>query len=271
MMCCAIQGCMIDSKPINWSMFLLVTLIAGSGSATAQHSVAGGQNPPLPLEQVVKNLESRNARRAAALTEFKGERTYQMEYRGFPSNHDAQMVVTLDYQAPDSKKFKVVSQTGSKFIIEHVFKKLLEGEIEAAKPENRNKTALTRENYEFELAGYETASEGNQYVLNLIPKTKNKFLYRGKIWVDAKDFAVVRIAAEPGKNPSFWIKKTEIHHKYVKVNDFWLPEENRTESEIRLGGKATLSIEYRDYRIIKACPLNAADGVVQTASTGVSR
>jgi hypothetical protein len=89
------------------------------------------------------------------------------------------------------------------------------------------------------------------------PKTRNKFLYRGKIWVDAQDFAVVRIG-EPGKNPSFWIKKTEIVHQYVKVNDFWLPSENHTESLIRLGGRATLTIEYRDYKITRATPLPEA-------------
>jgi hypothetical protein len=90
-----------------------------------------------------------------------------------------------------------------------------------------------------------------------LPKTKNKFLYRGKIWVDAQDFAVVRIEGEPGKNPSMWIKKTGIAHKYVKVDGFWLPAENHTESFIRLGGKATLSIEYQDYKILKTAPLNA--------------
>jgi hypothetical protein len=144
-------------------------------------------------------------------------------------------------------------------VIDHVFKKLLEGEQEAANQENRERAALTSENYDFALAGYEITADGAQYVLNLLPKTRNKFLYRGKIWVDAKDFAVVRIEAEPAKNPSFWIKKAEIEHKYIKVNDFWLPAENHTESVIRLGGRATLSIEYKDYRITKAAPVRGTE------------
>ena len=160
-----------------------------------------------------------------------------MQYRGFPSDRDAEMVVSVTYRAPDSKEFSVLSQTGSKFIIDRVFKKLLEGEQEAANEENRRNTALTTENYDFTSAGYENTPEGERYVLNLLPKTKNKYLYRGKIWVDAKDFAVVRIEGEPAKNPSFWIKKTEVKHRYVKVNDFWLPAENHTESVIRLGGR----------------------------------
>lgn len=238
-----------------------LTLCAGSYVASGQHITEqerAAEGAPLSLEQVVTNLEERNAQRAAALKEFEGKRIYRMQYRGFPSDRDAEMVVKVSFRAPNSKAFTVVSQTGSNFVIDHVFKKLLEGEQEAVQAENRQDTALTRQNYNFQLAGYETTPKGSQYVLKLFPRTKNKFLYRGKVWVDAKDFAVVRIEAEPGKNPSFWIKKTDIAHRYVKVNDFWLPAENRTESLVRLGGKATLSIEYQDYKIIKATPLNAA-------------
>ncbi|HKV78242.1 MAG TPA: hypothetical protein VJP02_08895 [Candidatus Sulfotelmatobacter sp.] len=238
---------------------IVLGLVSAPYAVTAQENAAGpGTQPnPLTLEQVLANLEQRNAQRTAALQQFEGKRTYRMEYRGFPSDRDAEMVVKVNFRAPNSKEFTVLSQTGSKFVIDHIFKKLLEGEQEALKVENRHDTALTRQNYDFELVGYDTTPDGAQYVLKLLPKTKNKFLYRGKIWVDARDFAVVRIEGEPGKNPSMWIKKTGIAHKYVKVDGFWLPAENHTESFIRLGGKATLSIEYQDYKIIKTAPIDA--------------
>lgn len=218
----------------------------------AEESTSSIKDSALPVEEIVRNLQQKNAQRAAALTGFEGTRVYRMQYHGFPSDHDAEMQVNVTYHSPDAKQFTVVSSKGSKFIIDHVFKKLLEGEQEAANAENRRRTALSTENYDFSLAGYENSAEGGRYILALLPKTKNRFLYRGKIWVDAKDFAVVRIEGEPGKNPSFLIKKTEIAHKYVKVNDFWLPAENHTESIIRLGGTAILSIEYRDYKITGA-------------------
>jgi len=228
----------------------------GPGSVQSSHST---QTTSLPAEQIAKKLQERNAQRAAALDQFNGTRVYRMQYRGFPSDRDAEMVVHMTFHAPDAKEFIVVSQSGSKFVIEHVFKKLLEGEQEAANEENRRNSALSTDNYEFTSAGYETAPEGAQYVLNLLPRNKNKFLYRGKIWVDAKDFAVVRIEGEPAKNPSWWIKKTEVRHRYVKVNDFWLPAENHTESVIRLGGRAILSIEYKDYKITKAAPVGGSE------------
>jgi hypothetical protein len=238
---------------LGWSFAAMCRpLLEEDKPEAAPQPVASGT---LTVEEVIKKLQENNAQRAAALDQYQATRIYRMQYRGFPSNRDAEMVVNMTYHSPNSKEFKVVSTTGAKFIIDHVFKKLLEGEQEAASDENRRRTALSTENYDFSLAGFEAAPDGGEYVLNLIPRTKNKFLYRGKIWIDAKDFAVVQIKGEPGKNPSFWIKKTDIEHRYVKVSDFWLPAENRTESVIRLGGVATLSIEYKDYKVIKAAPL----------------
>jgi len=239
---------------------LMAALLLAPAALTAQQSDISPltlDRAPLPLEQVVANLEARNAQRATALAEFEGERIYRMQYRGFPSNREAEMLVKVTFRAPNNKQFKVISESGSRFIIDHVFKKLLEGEEEAARGDNRQQTALTRANYNFELSGYDVSPEGGTYVLNLLPKTKNKFLYRGKIWVDGEDFAVTRIEGEPGKNPSMWIRKTSIAHRYTKVEGFWLPAENRTESLIRLGGTATLSIHYQNYKIIKS-PVRAA-------------
>jgi len=259
---------------MNLAMALPVVLTLASVPCvvTAQQdadSEPSTRPSPISLEQVLANLEQRNAQRAAALEQFEGKRIYRMQYRGFPSDRDAEMVVKVSFRAPNSKEFTVLSQTGSKFVIDHIFRKLLEGEQEALKAENRHDTALTRQNYDFELMGYDTTPDGPQYVIKLLPKTKNKFLYRGKIWIDAKDFAVVRIEGEPGKNPSMWIKKTGTAHRYVKVDDFWLPAENHTESFIRLGGKATLSIEYQDYKIIKATPLDAIRKPRPRGNTGL--
>ena len=91
------------------------------------------------------------------------------------------------------------------------------------------------------------------------PKVPTKLLDRGRIWVNARDFAVCRIEAQPAKNPSIWIKRTDIHHSYLKVGDFWLPKENTSISIVRLGGRATLTIEYQNYEILSADPLPETD------------
>jgi len=251
--------CLWRTLPFALSLSLSVTAAARQ----APESRSPGNNSPLTLDQILGNLELRNAQRAAALEQFEGKRIYRMQYHGFPGDKAAEMVVKVSFHAPDSKQFTVISETGSKFVIDHVLKKLLESEQDAFKGDNQQAMALTRDNYDFQLAGYEPGPGGGQYVLKLLPKTKNKYLYRGTIWIDAKDFAVARMEGEPGKNPSMWIKKTDIAHRYAKIGDFWLPAENLTESSTRLGGRATLSIQYQDYKIIKASPSKAAKIVLQ--------
>jgi hypothetical protein len=167
------------------------------------------------------------------------------------------MTVEATYDSPATKSFKVTSQTGSKLVIDRVFKRLLESEKEAAAPEMHARTLLNRDNYDFVLIGFESSGvnssgKGSQYVLAVYPKVKSKYVYRGKVWVDGTDFAVTRIDAEPAQNPSFWTKKNEVHHEYMKVQDFWLPRRNESVSYIRLGGRATLTIEYNNYRVSDA-------------------
>src|SRR5215469_12400047 len=214
---------------------------------------AEGQSPvpadSLNAEQIVAKMTQSSLERERSLRELDGSRLYHLQYHGLASNKDAEMRVRMSFRAPATKRFTIVSQSGSSLMIDHVLKKLLENEQEAMAPENRRLTALTPDNYEFSFVGYEPDPDGGLYVLNVTPRNRNKFLYKGRIWVSARDFAVTRIEAVPAKNPSFWIKRTQIFHRYVKIGDFWLPAENRTESQIRLGGQALLTIEYANYQI----------------------
>jgi hypothetical protein len=227
---------------------------------------AGAQQPdtapvanraPLTAQEVVHNLVQMNLHRVQALHAYQGTRTYRVEYHGFPGTRSAEMVVNVKYLSPGTKDFIVQSATGSKLIIDKVFKKLLEAEKEALDAEIQRRSALTDDNYRFTLVGYESGFSGATYVLNVEPRTKDKFLYRGRIWVDAGDFAVVRLEAEPAKNPSFWTKKAEIVQVYMKVSDFWLPAYNHSVTAIRLGGQAELTIDYKDYEIMGASGMSS--------------
>ena len=231
---------------LSWVALIPVPKLMSADSGSAPPSL-----PPISLsaDQVVDNLVRKNQERAQALMHSEGTRVYHLAYRGFPSDRDAEMTVKATYDSPSSKEFKIVSESGSKLILNRVFKKLLDGEKEAAQPAVNARTQLNRDNYDFELVGYELSNTGGQYVLHVTPKSRSKYVYLGKVWVDGVDFAVTRIEVEPSQNPSFWTKKSEIHHEYKKVGAFWLPARNESVSYIRLGGRATLTIEYTDYRV----------------------
>ena len=162
--------------------------------------------PGISAGEIVARLNQSNQRRAAALHAYEGKRSYTLTYRGFPSGRDAEIEVVSHYQAPGSKRFDVISETGSKMIQSKVFDKLLEVESESAHAENLRETALTPGNYTFTLLGSKPSPYGGCYRLGVEPRRDNKLLYRGEICVNAADFAVETIDAEPAKNPSFWTK-----------------------------------------------------------------
>ena len=217
----------------------------------AQQPAASTANFPAVLseEAVVSKMIQRNLERAKALATFHGTRLYRLEYQGFPGPRSAEMLVDVKYEFPATEEFTIRSATGSKLLIEGVLKKLLQKEKETLQPENQSHIALNNENYSFSLAGPENSPGGSSYILTVEPRTKNKLLYRGRIWVDAEDFAVVRIEAAAAVNPSFWLKGTKVEQIYFKVTDFWLPASNRSTSDTRLGGRAVLTIEYKDYQV----------------------
>jgi hypothetical protein len=239
---------------LAWATLNPVPRLAASDSGTPS---ASKSTTSLSAEQVVDNLVRKNQERAQALQHSEGTRVYHLTYRGFPGDRDAEMTVEATFDSPSTKEFKVVSEHGSKLILNRVFKKLLEGEKEAAQPAISARTQLNRDNYTFELLAYEPSNAGGQYVLGVTPKSRSKYVYRGKVWVDGTDFAVTHLEAEPILNPSFWTKKSEIHHEYKKVGEFWLPVRNESVSYIRLGGRATLTIEYKDYRV--TAPVSQAE------------
>jgi hypothetical protein len=252
----------IHLKVALFSVQLLICL--GSwrpAMAQISHTLASGPQNVLTTEQVVDRLVQRNLERAHALTAYKGTRIYRLEYHGFAGARSAEMTVEVEYRSPASKEFKIQSESGSHWLIERVFHKLLQSEKEALTEENQSHIALNNDNYQFSLVGYESLPTGPCYVLSVEPLTQNKLLYRGRIWVDAKDFAVARIEAAPAKTPSFWTKETRIEQLYVKVGDFWLPVSNRSNSVIRLGGQAEFTIDYKDYQITAVAPIRTKNTV----------
>lgn len=127
-----------------------------------------------------------------------------------------------------------------------MLKRLLAAEAEAMQEEQRRQTAMSPENYEFRLATYDHGF----YILEVTPRTNNKFLFRGRIWVEGQDFAVARMEGEPAKNPSWWTKHNAIQVTYAKVGQFWLPARNETNTQLRIVGRSLLTIVYRDYEIL---------------------
>jgi hypothetical protein len=239
---------------------LLLLVLVWPATGHAQSSIPSAIiESRMNLPQVLDNLVEKNAERADALQKYQGRRFYSLDYTGFPTSLHAEMIVDMIYDAPGTKQFKIVSQSGTQWVIDKIFKRLLDAEMESMSEENRARVALNPNNYDFSGLEQLESPDNCSYTVAVQPKIPSKLLYRGRIWVDSKDFAVCRIEAEPSKNPSFWIKKTEIHHSYLKIGDFWLPSKNESVSVVRGGGRAVLIIKYQNYEILSAHGLKGND------------
>jgi hypothetical protein len=170
-----------------------------------------------------------------------------VDYQGFGGARHAEMQVVSTYVSPDKKDFRVLSQSGSRFLLDRILNKLLESEKEDQLDEADSE--LSPRNYQFQLLGTEQVAGNDAYVLQITPRRKAKYLCRGKIWVNARDFAIVRLEGEPARNPSFWVSHTQMANTYQKVGEYWLPVHKDATTDVRLGGKAVLAIDFSGYRI----------------------
>lgn len=236
--------------------------LAGIAAIALCASVVWPQNhaaqlPPLTAAQIAAEMQKRDRIRAEDLEHYEAARHYEVKYLGFPESLAATMEVDLTYDAASGKTFRIVSQSGSHLLCEEVLKRAVDSEEQAQ--QEKSATALTTANYRLQTAGTGSVNGRSAYILRVEPLRKGKFLYTGKVWIDAEDFALAQIEAQPAKNPSFWISHTDIHEVYAPVDGFWLPQSNRSETKVRIGGTAIFTIVYGPYRNVRSRPLQSAD------------
>jgi hypothetical protein len=260
----------IQVKP--WKEWVVVALVLGATSAmsvaqtqsfankTAEGPAPSRYTAPLGLtgDDIVAKMLERNRLRNELLQRYSAVRTY--EIRNIEGKLAAQAVVRVDYEAPDKKAFNKTSEKGSRIVRRLVFDRLIQSESETSSGREHHDSAITAANYTFALAGKEEVSPYHCFVLEVTPKRKDKYLFEGKIWIDAEDFAIVKIAGHPAKKPSFWINRVDFIRQYQRIDGFWLPYRDETLVEVKIYGRRVFTVDHGHYVINSANPLQANTG-----------
>jgi hypothetical protein len=207
---------------------------------------------PAPLQNMTSDglfakLLEHSRIREMLLKRYSAVRTYRVT--NDKGKVYAQEVVRVQYQAPDHKKFVVDSEEGSWLIRKLVFQGLLESESETSSGRAHRDSSIGPANYDLRLLGEQDVGPYHCLVAEAHPRRNDKYLFRGKIWVDANDYAIVRIAGQPAQELSFWITRADFVRQYQKIGQFWLPARDQTLVHVRLYGKKFLTIQHGDYRI----------------------
>jgi len=205
-------------------------------------------------DEIVAKMLERNRLRNERLRQYSAVRTYDI--RNLEGKLAAQAVVRVDYLAPGKKTFNKTAEQGSGIVRHLVFDRLMQSEGETSSGREHHDSAITTTNYTFKLVGEEEVGPYHCFVLEAIPKRKDKYLFEGKIWIDAEDFAVVKIAGHPAKKPSFWINRAEFVRLYQRIDGFWLPYRDETSVEVKMYGRRVLTVDHQQYVI-------NADGLLQ--------
>ena len=255
----------------RWKIWVAIALFSGAASAPAIAQSQSSANQPaqevsppysapagLTGDNVIAKMLERNRRRNEQLQRYSAVRTY--EIRNPEGKVAAQAVVRVDYQAPDKKTFNKTSEKGSGIVRHLVFDRLIQSESETASGREHHDSAITTANYAFTLAAEEDLGPYHCFGLEAAPKRKDKYLFEGKIWIDAEDFAVVKIVGHPAKKPSFWVNRADFVRQYQRIDGFWLPYRDETHVEVKIYGRRVFTVDHQQYLINSAIPLQAQTG-----------
>jgi hypothetical protein len=228
-------------------------------AASAPGPDSGGGNAGLPAttDGVVARMMEADRVLTPQLSAYTSVRRYRLENKR--TGKSAEMTVRMSYRYPGIKEFQVLSEAGSALICKRVLRRMLESELAAAREDVRNSTQITPLNYSFRLVGLERPDGRDAFVLEARPRGKNPYLFRGRVWIDAEDYAITRIEGTPAQKPSFWIKNTHFVHRYGKFGPFWLAVSNRSDSDVFVFGHTVVEIQYSDYRLNPQHVVSSAD------------
>lgn len=245
--------------------FLAMTTFAVT--AHAQLNPQGQTDLAAPLEplrngvtasQIFDELLAHNALRAAKLLNYTALRTYQVvDLKG---KVHAEEIGQMEYRAPDQKNFVVRSERGSALVRRMALHALISSEIETTSGKQHHDSAISPANYTLDLLGEQQLGPYHCFVAQAIPKRRDQYLFEGKVWIEADDYAVVRIEGHPAKKLSFWIQRADFVRQYQKIESFWLPQKDMTFVDVRLYGKKVLTIDHYDYSVN---PSVAVDGSME--------
>jgi hypothetical protein len=173
----------------------------------------------------------------------------------------------MEFFSPDKKTFTVTSESGSGLVRHMALNPLINSEIEAAAGKEHHDSAISSDNYSLNLLGEQQLGPYRCFVAEAVPKRKDKYLFEGRVWIDANEYSVVRIEGYPAKKLSFWIQHADFVRQYQKVDGFWLPEKDQTLVQVRLYGKKILKIEHGNYVVNAGQSTNARSTVREAPVT----
>jgi len=221
-----------------WLLWLFLVALVPGGSAQEA-------SPAPDVEAIVARMAQARAENRTRFRPY----TVTRDYRLFgKERQDPKSQVTADVAfVPPNLIQYAIEQTNGTGWGEKIVRRILANEAKITK--EYAATEISPANYDFRFLREEDVEGQRCYVLELLPKRKDKQLLRGNIWVDADTYLLRRAEGEPAKSPSWWVREVRLVLLYGDVGGMWLQTASEATANVRIVGQHTLVSRDVKYKI----------------------
>jgi hypothetical protein len=237
---------MMELRRLLFAKFAFVLLASypfASGQALAQ------QQPD--IGGVVRGVDASVQSRIDRLAGYTVTEHYAV-FRGKDEAHPAaEMLVKTTYTRQTGKSYEIVTQSGSSLWRNEVLHTLLDNEKRMSQPGNVETALIDSANYDMKLdASPRDRLNGRDcLVLDITPRHNSEYLFRGRLWVDAQDFAIVQLKGTAAKSAFFLASAAEVSRQYSELDALPMATHAEAVSGSALLGQTTVKIDYSNYQL----------------------
>jgi hypothetical protein len=161
------------------------------------------------------------------------------------------MTIHTTYARETGKSYQILAEDGSHILRSAVFSPLLDNEKRINLPGNVEASWLISANYEMHLqpGGPQPLNGRLCYALTIHPRQKAPNLIEGTIWVDARDYSIVKIQGRGSRSASWVAAPSEVVRVYEPIDGFAMATHAKAVTESDLLGPTTITIDYSDYKL----------------------
>ena len=225
---------------IGWGTALLLALAGGAWAIDA----------PVDQATAIRRVDAAVQMRVNRIAGYTVTEHYAV-FRGADETHSvADRTVQTTYRPESGKSYQILSEGGSALVRRLGLDPILESEKNINLPGNVAHSWITSANYDMTLKPGSQMLDGRACLVFAInPKRKAPNLIVGTLWVDAKDFTIVRLEGIASKAPSVFAGATHMMRDYAYVDGFSMATHARAESSTFLYGRTVVKIDYTGYKI----------------------
>ncbi len=189
-----------------------------------------------PIEDIIAGMAQARAENQVSFRSYIVTRNYNL-FGKERAKTKSQVIAEISFVPPATKTYTIQKINGTGFG-ETIVRRMLMSEVDIAR--NYTSTDFSTDNYDIRFILEENVGDQRCYVLELLPKRKDKNLLRGKIWVDAVTYLPQRIEGAPSKTPSWWLRSLRFELIYGEVGGMWLQTALEATATVRILGPHTM-------------------------------